>query len=103
MPATFRLLAMPASFTHCEGGPSDAYDMVSVAMMAEPLLDRRVSVANLDALAPEVDAARAELDALRKPYSFRVILDRASRAPRGWNDSPRRFNRDECFGQYANA
>ncbi len=101
MPATFRILASPASFTHCDGGPSGSYDMVSVAMMSTPLVDRRVTVANLDALAAEVAKDRAILDTARTPYSLRVILDRASRAPRGWNDSPRRFHRDESFGIYA--
>ena len=100
--ARFTIQAIAASFLHCEGGPSGAYDMVSVAFGAPALYRETVDVKNLDQLRVAFDSAKATLANGAKPYSLSCRLVAADRAPRGWNDSKYQFRHDESFGIYEN-
>ena len=100
--ARFTIQAIAASFRHCEGGPSGAYDMVSVAFAGPALYCEIVNVKNLDQLRVAFDSAKATLANDAKPYSLSCRLVAADRAPRGWNDSRYQFRHDESFGVYEN-
>lgn len=100
--ARFIILAMPASFIHCDGGPSGAYDMVSVPVMSPPLLRLVVEAKNLDQLRDMFAEAKADMIAHAKPFSLSARLVTGDRAPRGWNDAKYRFRFDESFGIYEN-